>query len=98
MNVLSALVSVDQRISSSYTDIELPQFSIFICILFILPTVVPVNELNMNYAVVAIGGMILLVASVWFAWGRFHFSGPVKTMQLDHSPPQEFSEKDTEVE
>ena len=56
------------------------QFSIFICVLFILPTATPVTELNMNYAIVAIGGVVLIVLGVWVVWGRFNFSGPVRTL------------------
>ncbi|KAH9944886.1 amino acid transporter, partial [Amylocystis lapponica] len=55
-------------------------FTVFICVLFILPTAHPVDELNMNYAIVAIGGVILIVVSCWVLWGRFHFVGPVKTV------------------
>ncbi|GLB39550.1 putative amino acid permease [Lyophyllum shimeji] len=58
-------------------------FTFFVCILFVLPTATPVNQLNMNYAVVAIGGLALIVAVVWFSWGRFHFHGPVSTIGKD---------------
>lgn len=51
----------------------------FICVLFILPTAHPVNQLNMNYAVVAVGGIMLIVSSTWIFWGRFRFTGPVHT-------------------
>ncbi|KAF7357366.1 Amino acid metabolite permease [Mycena sanguinolenta] len=60
-------------------------FTIFVCILFILPTAHPVTELNMNYAVVAVGGLMLLVVLMWFLWGRTRFSGPVFTrVELEH--------------
>ncbi|OSX57506.1 hypothetical protein POSPLADRAFT_1067868 [Postia placenta MAD-698-R-SB12] len=55
-------------------------FSVFICVLFILPTSYPVNALNMNYAIVAIGGVIVLVGLCWLFWGRYRFTGPVKTL------------------
>ncbi|KAM5546130.1 hypothetical protein V8D89_000256 [Ganoderma adspersum] len=54
-------------------------FTVFICILFILPTAHPTNALNMNYAIVAIGAVMLIVAACWILWGRFHFVGPMKT-------------------
>lgn len=57
-----------------------PEFSVFICVLFILPTSYPVNALNMNYAIVAIGGVIVLVGLCWLFWGRYRFTGPVKTL------------------
>lgn len=37
----------------------------------------------MNYAVVAIGGLLLIVALAWVFWGRHHFVGPVPTVAYD---------------
>jgi hypothetical protein len=53
------------------------QFTIFICVLFILPTAHPVSSINMNYFVDAVGGII---GTTRVAWGRFRFLGPVKTV------------------
>lgn len=58
-------------------------FSTFICVLFVLPTAYPVNVLNMNYAVVAIGGVLVIVAVNWVTWGRFSFTGPVQTYESE---------------
>ena len=52
----------------------------FICVLFILPTAHPVNSQNMNYAVVAVGGILILVGLTWVFWGRYTFKGPVHTV------------------
>lgn len=60
--------------------------------LFILPTTTPVTQLNMNYAIVAIGGVMIIVCLVWFTWGRFRFEGPVPTM-LDYEP-EDLARKD----
>ncbi|KAI0708361.1 amino acid transporter [Earliella scabrosa] len=54
-------------------------FTIFVCILFLLPTSHPTNAENMNYSVVAIGGVGLFVGACWTLWGRRNFRGPVKT-------------------
>jgi len=59
---------------------NISQFAIFVCILFVLPTAHPSTALNMNYAVVAVGGLLILTASAWLLWGHAHFSGPVKTI------------------
>ncbi|TFY50306.1 hypothetical protein EVG20_g11596 [Dentipellis fragilis] len=40
------------------TDLCLTQFTVFICVLFVLPTARPVTAQNMNYAIVAVGGII----------------------------------------
>jgi len=36
----------------------------------------------MNYAVVAIGGLLLLILLAWFGYGQFHFRGPVRTVDM----------------
>jgi amino acid transporter len=54
-------------------------FCVFICILFVLPTAYPVNVLNMNYAIVAVGGLLVIITINWFWWGKHSFKGPVKT-------------------
>lgn len=33
----------------------------------------------MNYAILAIGGVALIVAVNWVTWGRHSFVGPVQT-------------------
>ena len=78
INLASALVSnlgVRRPLSA-----DQQQFTVFICVLFVLPTAYPVDALNMNYAVVAIGGVILIVSLCWLAWGHRHFRGPVSTI------------------
>jgi len=57
-------------------------FTLFVCILFILPTSVPVSAINMNYAIVAIGGVLLLITVSWFAYGVRHYKGPVSTVDM----------------
>ena len=47
----------------------------FVCILFLLPTAHPVNGQNMNYAVVAIGGLLNIVGASWVGWGRKQYTG-----------------------
>ncbi|EIN14700.1 hypothetical protein PUNSTDRAFT_140926 [Punctularia strigosozonata HHB-11173 SS5] len=55
-------------------------FTVFICILFILPTAHPVTSTNMNYAIVAVGAIVVIVLANWVTWGRHHFVGPVATV------------------
>ncbi|KAH7928361.1 amino acid transporter [Leucogyrophana mollusca] len=57
-------------------------FTVFICVLFVLPTAYPVGTLNMNYAIVAVGGLVIIVAINWVTWGRFSFEGPVQTFTM----------------
>ncbi|VDB96698.1 unnamed protein product [Peniophora sp. CBMAI 1063] len=58
-------------------------FTVFVCVLFVLPTARPVTAQNMNYAIVAVGGIIVLVVLAWFGWGRHSFKGPVATAALE---------------
>ncbi|CAE6495776.1 unnamed protein product [Rhizoctonia solani] len=57
-------------------------FTIFVCVLFILPTSMPVDALNMNYSVVAIGAVLVLILGSWVFYGRYHFKGPVSTVDM----------------
>ncbi|KAG8682806.1 hypothetical protein FRC08_014714, partial [Ceratobasidium sp. 394] len=57
-------------------------FTTFVCVLFILPTSMPVNALNMNYSAVAIGGVLILILASWIFYGRYHFKGPVSTVDM----------------
>lgn len=50
-------------------------------ILFILPTFHPTTPINMNYAIVAIGGVFFIVIGGWFGWGKHTFGGSVSTLQ-----------------
>ena len=54
-------------------------FIVVMSVLFVLPTAHPVTDLNMNYAIVAIGGLILLSTLQYVLWGRKHYNGIVQT-------------------
>jgi hypothetical protein len=52
-------------------------WTLFVSIIFILPTVRPVTSLTMNYAS-AFLVLILLAALIWwYAGGRRHYTGPI---------------------
>ncbi len=48
-------------------------------VLFVLPTAHPVTSLNMNYAIVAIGGLIVLTTLQYVLWGGRHYNGIIHT-------------------
>lgn len=56
-------------------------------IFFILPTSSPVTTLNMNYAIVAVGGVLVLITVMYFLQGRHYYKGPITT--LDKIVPSE---------
>jgi hypothetical protein len=41
-----------------------------------------VDVFNMNYAIVAVGGLLVIVTINWFWWGKYSFKGLVKTVSL----------------
>jgi amino acid transporter len=48
----------------------------FISILFVLPQVYPISALNFNYAIVAVGVVVLFSGGWWMLSARRWFSGP----------------------
>ncbi|KAI0354287.1 APC amino acid permease [Trametes cingulata] len=51
-------------------------WTLFVCVIFALPTVLPVTGATMNYAAPITGGVILL-SLVWYAiGGHLHYKGP----------------------
>jgi len=61
-------------------------FVILMSVLFIMPTSYPATAQNMNYAVVAIGGLIAIVTVQWVSWGMHVYDGVVHTYGGDSSP------------
>ncbi|THH27097.1 hypothetical protein EUX98_g7089 [Antrodiella citrinella] len=69
-------------------------FTIFTCTLFVLPTSFPVTPQNMNYAVVAVGGLVALVIIGWYSWGSGVFKGAIGTVDLVEVVEVEAREKE----
>jgi len=55
----------------------------FTSVIFMLPGTYPITSVTLNYAPVAIGGVLLLIAAAWVLSAQFWFSGP-KT-EVDNS-------------
>ncbi|KAH8080676.1 amino acid transporter [Cristinia sonorae] len=66
-------------------------FTLFICVLFILPTAHPVTAQNMNYAIVAVGTLVMVVICGWFIWGRGTFRGSIVSTSDGPGKPNERS-------
>jgi len=49
---------------------------VFICILFMLPTVSPVNHDTFNYAPIAVVAVLLFAGIYWLVSARKWFTGP----------------------
>ncbi|KAI9781724.1 MAG: Amino-acid permease 2 [Geoglossum umbratile] len=48
----------------------------FMSVIFLFPTVRPVEPGNMNYAIVILAFVLLLATIYWFIGGRFYYTGP----------------------
>jgi hypothetical protein len=80
-------------------------WTLFVCVIFSFPTVLPVTGENMNYASVITVGVIVL-ATVWYLIdGHRHYHGPQSNLKESHmegeseddSPPQYENTKDDGV-
>ncbi|KAI0830261.1 APC amino acid permease [Trametes gibbosa] len=59
-----------------FANVNCILWTLFVCVIFALPTVLPVTGETMNYAAPITGGVILL-SLVWYAvGGRRHYKGP----------------------
>jgi len=63
-------------------------------IFMFFPSEYPVTQDNMNYAVVIIGGVLLIAAIYWFISARHWFVGPKRTdLHLARLPPGEITKE-----
>ncbi|KAI1329078.1 amino acid permease [Xylariaceae sp. FL0255] len=52
-------------------------WTLFVSIIFILPTIRPVTPQNMNYAIVYLGGILATSTIFWYAGGKKYYTGPL---------------------
>jgi amino acid transporter len=52
-------------------------WTLFVSIIFILPTIRPVTAINMNYASAFLGLIFVAAAICWYAGGRRYYTGPL---------------------
>ncbi|KAA1478995.1 APC amino acid permease, partial [Dentipellis sp. KUC8613] len=76
-------------------------WTLFVTVIFSLPTVLPVTKDTMNYASVITGGVVIL-SSIWYLIdGHRHYHGPASNLEkeqrdtLDESGADEIVEPDT---
>lgn len=53
-------------------------WTLFVSIIFLMPTVRPVTPENMNYAIVYLAGILLVSMAYWYVVGHKHYTGPIK--------------------
>ena len=76
-------------------------WTLFVSIIFILPTIRPVTAITMNYASVFLLAIFVSAAVYWYAGGRRWYTGPIIEAEVmpegDHSgTPPDYSEKKLE--
>jgi hypothetical protein len=54
-----------------------------ISIVFVLPQATPVNAQSLNYAIVAVGIVVLYSATLWLVSARKWFKGPIKQIESE---------------
>jgi amino acid permease (GABA permease) len=58
-------------------------WTLFVSIIFIMPTIRPVTPNNMNYAIVFLAFILLCAAVYWFIGGRKFYTGPILEAQIE---------------
>jgi amino acid transporter len=56
---------------------------VVIVVLFSLPVAYPITKDTLNYAPVAVGGVLVLCVSSWYLRARFWFHGPKTNVDLN---------------
>lgn len=70
-------------------------WTLFVSIIFVLPTAYPVTAANMNYAIAYLGGILILSLIWWVAGGRKYYTGPLieaEVMEMDSFRSSESNE------
>ena len=60
-------------------------WTLFVSIIFIMPTALPVAPDTMNYAVVYLAGILVFALFWWFVRGKNFYTGPIVQASMDGS-------------
>ncbi|KAL8692848.1 MAG: hypothetical protein Q9218_002198 [Villophora microphyllina] len=60
-------------------------WTLFVTIIFILPTVRPVGGDTMNYAIAFLGAILLFAAIFWYLTGKKYYTGPLIEAEIDEN-------------
>jgi len=73
-------------------------WTLFVSIIFILPTFRPVTAGNMNYAIAFLGGIFIAAAIFWYVGGRNYYTGPIIEAEVQEtaSSDEELSAEERE--
>ncbi|RMZ75558.1 hypothetical protein DV737_g5239, partial [Chaetothyriales sp. CBS 132003] len=71
--------------AGKFVNIWACTWTLFVTIIFILPTVRPVTALNMNYAIVFLAAIFLAATIWWYASGRKWYTGPIVEAEIEET-------------
>ncbi|MCJ1284520.1 hypothetical protein MMC26_003853 [Xylographa opegraphella] len=57
-------------------------WTLFVSVIFVLPTILPVTPENMNYVSVILAAVAIFAVGYWYASGRYYYTGPRVKAQL----------------
>lgn len=60
-------------------------WTLFVSIIFILPTFLPVDALNMNYAIAFLGLIAVCSTFFWYFGGRTYYTGPLIEAEIQEN-------------
>ncbi|KAL8873614.1 MAG: hypothetical protein Q9174_000939 [Haloplaca sp. 1 TL-2023] len=60
-------------------------WTLFVTIIFILPTVRPVEGATMNYAIAFLAGILLFAALFWYLGGKKYYKGPLVEAEISEN-------------
>ena len=60
-------------------------WTLFVSIIFILPTVRPVSGDTMNYAIAFLGAIFVFASIFWYLTGRRFYTGPLVEAEIDEN-------------
>ncbi|CAE6418024.1 unnamed protein product [Rhizoctonia solani] len=64
-------------------------WTLFVAVILALPTIMPVTQLNMNYASVITVGVMVCSLAWYFVGARKHYHGPMSNLGSNHHVPRE---------
>ncbi|KAI9719359.1 MAG: hypothetical protein M1828_006260 [Chrysothrix sp. TS-e1954] len=73
-------------------------WTLFVTIIFLMPTARPVAADTMNYAIAFLGGILLFAAIYWYAGGRKFYTGPlIEAQVVDDEEPSSGDASDNDI-
>lgn len=69
-------------------------WTLFVSIIFLMPTIRPVTAENMNYAVVFLAAILAFATVYWYIRGRSFYTGPLVETEVGDADSQSRSSED----